>query len=142
MKDNIISKSTVSDVRNCLYCGSSMTKEAYIVNPGAPNELRCCSRYCFEKTRVLMVWDHRMRIPLYTVLFVLIVINLVILTVKLQNAWSYLPTLGICFSAFVFPSVFASYERYRAIGIVKTRRIIRSGALLLGIFAVVSMILS
>lgn len=119
----------------CVYCGIPIEKKKYCINPGAKPELYCCDTECYQKMKEYIRWDEKNRKYFYGLLFVFVVANLVLINLHIGDQFRYLPMLGICLTVFAFPMVFSRYERYRMLGLVKTRNIVRGCALLLGCIA-------
>lgn len=120
---------------HCLYCGNPTASREFVENPGATGPLYCCSAACHEKFQKFIKWDNKTRTPFYIVLFVMVVANLFMFGFNVGSFWRSLPLLGICLAVLAIPSVFTRYERYQSLGLVKTRRLIRTVAALLAVFA-------
>jgi len=73
----------------CIYCGKETEKNKYTirVNKGA-EEVQCCGRECYLKTRKFIDADNsKKKLLFYIIAAVLVVINLFVLGYKLQVWW-------------------------------------------------------
>ncbi|WP_294520035.1 hypothetical protein [uncultured Pseudoflavonifractor sp.] len=120
-----------------LWCAKMTDSRDYIINPEARHELPCCCEACFDQVKAFVERDKRFRMPFYLALAVLVVANLFFFGLLPDVRWRYLPMLGIGVLAAVFPYVFASYERYQAIGLRRTTVIVRVLASAVAVFAAV-----
>lgn len=121
----------------CIYCSASTTCKDHVVNPGAARELPCCGEACYRRAGQFIRWDGRWRSLFYLGLFILVVVNLLLITLMPGGRWQYLPMLGIGLLTALFPLVFARYERYQALGIRRTTAVVRVLAAGIAVFALV-----
>lgn len=121
---------------HCMWCGSATSSPDYIVNPGGDPVLKCCSEPCYELTRDFVARDARARKPFWIALATAALSNLVVIGLEYTGPAAYLPLLAIAVIVFVWPSVFTHYQFYARFGLVKTRRIFRVLAALLGALAI------
>ena len=111
----------------CIYCGKETEKNKYTirVNKGT-EEVQCCERECYLKTRKFIDADNSKKILLfYIIAAVLVVINLFVLGYKLQVWWMYLPMIGLGAIVVAQPSMYCTSFFYESFGMVKAWKIIR-----------------
>lgn len=125
----------------CLWCGQMTTEHRYIVNPGGEPEMKCCCEDCFEHTQKFIKTDNRIKPFYYVVLLAFIFANLFVIGTEWYGEWwSYLPLFGICFTVFLWPSVFKRYEHFHYFGIKKSFAIFRAISGLIALVAIVNVI--
>ena len=120
-----------------LWCAKMTDSRDYMINPEARHELPCCCEACFDQVKAFVERDKRFRMPFYLALAVLVVANLFFFGLLPDVRWRYLPIVVFGVLAAVFPYVFASYERYQAIGLRRTTVIVRVLASAVAVFAAV-----
>ena len=111
----------------CIYCGKETEKNKYTirVNKGA-EEVQCCGRECYLKTRKFIDADNsKKKLLFYIIAAVLVVINLFVLGYKLQVWWMYLPMIGLGAIVVAQPSMYCTPFFYESFGMVKAWKIIR-----------------
>lgn len=122
----------------CIYCGKGAGKSKYTirVNKGS-EEVQCCDRECYIKTRSFIEEDSKKRkLLLYIIAAGLVVINLFVLGYQLQGWWMYLPMVGLGAIVVVQPSMYCTPFFYESFGMVrawKTIRLIGMGVVIVGL---------
>lgn len=120
----------------CLWCGKPTTSHEYVVNPGGDPVLKCCCEEHFENAVSFVNHDVRMR-PFFYVSVGLCAITswVAIAFLDFQPIWTPIPFVVLSALILIWPRVLPRYEYYLPLGLVKTRKIVRSVALAALVFS-------
>lgn len=124
------------DEERCFWCGRPTSSADYVINPGGTPVIKCCSDACYDLSRDFVARDARAKPFFWAVLAVLAVANLVVIGTEYSGPLGYVPLFLMALAVFIWPSLFAHYEYYSARGLVRTRRIFRTLAVLVGVLAI------
>lgn len=121
---------------HCFWCGRETTSAEYVINPGGIPVMKCCCDACYDLSMDFVARDARAKPYFWGVLAVLALANLAVIGTGCTGPLGYAPLLLIAVTVFIWPSLFAHYEFYNARGLVRTRRIFRACAVVVGVLAI------
>ena len=121
----------------CLWCGKPTTEYSFVVNPGGAPVLKCCCEGHYELTEKFIERDTRIRPFFYVVIGALCLVSALAVGLEFTPIWSSLPLVGIAAAVIMWPRVLPRYEYYLPLGLVRTRKVVRTIAFLLLVFFLV-----